>query len=68
MWISLEGVQLRTPYSILPSLCTCMYMCVYTVSVVNSIDIGATRREGEIGLLLLLLLLLVGFVFCRPEI
>lgn len=55
-----------------------MYMYVYTVSVVNSIDIGATRREGGNGreggmvlllvLVLVLLLLLVGFVFCRPEI
>lgn len=73
MRFSLEGVQLRTPYSILPSLCTCMcmYMYVHTVSVVNSIDIGATRREGGMGwdmMVLLLLLLLVRFVFCRPEI
>lgn len=69
MRFSLEGVQLRTPYSILPSLCTCMYMYVYTISVVNSIDIGATRREGgRDGMVLVLLLLLVGFVFCRPEI
>lgn len=61
-----KSYSTRTTLPILPDVPNIYVPYVYTVSVGNSIDIGATRRDGGMGLLLLLLL--VGFVFCRPEI